>query len=238
MLTVAMGVMAVVFIGAFGYAYVSYGNKVATANQLANQRQALQAQLAEARANVTALTAQRADLQLKAQQDEANITALNSSITKLNADVTSLTSQKADLEVEVSDLNTIIATLNFQIFTLNSQITDLQSVVDLKVSTAIVTSQQFSVSAMGCVNVASVPNSHAGYLLLTFSSSATDIFIGVGFDAGCASGLDASIVYVFPSGTSGTYKIPIAPTGSGAYVFVGSFNSMTVTGTITVVEYT
>ncbi len=54
----ALVVLAVAFIGAFGYAYVSYSSEVSTANELSTQNGALQRQLTSAQASITALNSQ------------------------------------------------------------------------------------------------------------------------------------------------------------------------------------
>jgi predicted nucleic acid-binding Zn-ribbon protein len=126
---VALAVVAVVSAGAFVYAYNSYSNEVSIANQLSIDKQSLQVQLTAALANVTSLTQYRAQLQLRVQQDEANITSLKATITKLDANVTSTTNQKTQLEAQVSLLNSQLSQLTSQISSLNSQISALNSQV-------------------------------------------------------------------------------------------------------------
>ena len=56
--SVALVVIALIFIGAFVYAYIAYTGEVSTLNQLSAQKQALQAQLADAQTNIATLNSQ------------------------------------------------------------------------------------------------------------------------------------------------------------------------------------
>jgi hypothetical protein len=124
MTSIALLAVALVLGGAFAYAYNAYSNEVSTANQISNERQALQAELAATEANVTSLMTQRAQLQLQLQQDTANITAGSA--------------QRDMLESRVVSLNSEISSLNSQIGTLNSTVNNLQKTLSLSNQTVLV----------------------------------------------------------------------------------------------------
>ncbi len=84
-----------------------------------------------------------------------------------------------------------------------------------------------------------VPNSHAGYLVLKFNSTSTNIFFIATDQGGCTSPvLDNPVTYIFPSGMSGTYSIPMAPVGSGTTVSVANDGNTTASVTVSITEYT
>jgi len=254
MVSAALGIVALVFVGAFAYAYNAYNNEVSTANQLSSQKQIIQAQLTAAQANITSLIALRTKLQANITLSEATIKSDAATIAKLDANITSLTTQKTQLQAKVTslnsqmtqltgqvdDLNTQITSLNSQIAILGSQVSDYQAAVDLQDSNIIMRPTTFIEPAGGCHDVLVLATNQAGYLLITVSSNSSNIYVAVAFDGGCALPIhDETFTTVYLSGTSGTYKVPFAPIGSGVYVFTGNgVASGTVSTTLTITEYT
>lgn len=121
-ISISLLVIAVVFVGAFVYAYSEYSGEVSTANQLSSEKQTIQGQLAAAEANVTMLLARKANLEAEVTSLQTKTSADDAVIAKLDANVTRLSSQKASLQAQVTSLNSQVSHDTTEIDNLNSQI--------------------------------------------------------------------------------------------------------------------
>ena len=106
-------------------------------------------------------------------------------------------------------------------------------------TTNVLSSQSYTVGAQGCVDVTTVSPTDAGYVVVSFSSSASNVQIWVAYGFTCSSsGFDAPFGAVIPSGTSGTYDIPTSATASDTVMLLNTNTLGSATVTLTVVEYT
>ena len=172
-------------------------------------------------------------------QLNSQVSADLSQIQSLNATVAADNTQISTLQAQVTQDQSQIASLEGEITTLNNQVASLQGIVNLEVSQVIVSSHTYQITSNTCVDVATVPNTNAGYLLVKFNATSTSIVILATDQGGCtSSAFDNPIVYIFPSGSSGTYSIPMAPVGSGTTVSVANAGTTTASVTVSITEYT
>jgi hypothetical protein len=139
---------------AYEYSQSSYENGVASGlstqvSSLSNASSNLQAQLVQARANLTSLTALRDSLQAQLVQANSNSAALQNQIGTLNAQITQLKSQISNDEslLNLSVTNTLISAQTFNLPPAGSgSTTSTTTVTSMSVTTTISTSLTSSAS--------------------------------------------------------------------------------------------